>query len=311
MYLCCSPSQFMYICQKLRSMIRSMTGYGKQQQQVGSGKITVEIKSLNSKQLDLNLRLPADLKQLEFDLRNRISESVRRGKVDFYVTIEDSDLKKVGRIDREVAAAAFEQLNEMAYALRIQLPQDMASLLLKIPGVIANGDGDVMLPESLSKALTSTALSVLNEFDAFRMQEGQALKLDILSHINLIISLLDEVTPFENQRTELLKNRLMKNVSEVSDHLKFDPNRFEQELIYYLEKLDISEEKVRLRQHCNYFMEAIDEDYAGKKLGFIVQEIGREINTLGSKANDAQIQRIVVQMKDELEKIKEQLFNVL
>ena len=292
-------------------MIRSMTGYGKQQQQVGSGKITVEIKSLNSKQLDLNLRLPADLKQLEFDLRNRISESVRRGKVDFYVTIEDSDLKKVGRIDREVAAAAFEQLNEMAYALRIQLPQDMTSLLLKFPGVIANGDGDVMLPESLSKALTSTALSVLNEFDAFRMQEGQALKLDILSHINLIISLLDEVTPFENQRTELLKNRLMKNVSEVSDHLKFDPNRFEQELIYYLEKLDISEEKVRLRQHCNYFMEAIDEDYAGKKLGFIVQEIGREINTLGSKANDAQIQRIVVQMKDELEKIKEQLFNVL
>jgi uncharacterized protein (TIGR00255 family) len=288
-----------------------MTGYGKQQQQVGSGKITVEIKSLNSKQLDLNLRLPADLKQLEFDLRNRISESVRRGKVDFYVTIEDSDLKKVGRIDREVAAAAFEQLNEMAYALRIQLPQDMASLLLKFPGVIANGDGDVMLPESLSKALTSTALSVLHEFDAFRMQEGQALKLDILSHINLIISLLDEVTPFENQRTELLKNRLMKNVSEVSDHLKFDPNRFEQELIYYLEKLDISEEKVRLRQHCNYFMEAIDEDYAGKKLGFIVQEIGREINTLGSKANDAQIQRIVVQMKDELEKIKEQLFNVL
>ncbi|KAF0132101.1 MAG: hypothetical protein FD155_625 [Bacteroidetes bacterium] len=311
MHLCCPPSQFMYICQKLRSMIRSMTGYGKQHQQVGSGKITVEIKSLNSKQLDLNLRLPADLKQLEFDLRNRISESVRRGKVDFYVTIEDSDLKKVGRIDREVAAAAFEQLNEMAYALRIQLPQDMASLLLKFPGVIANGDGDVMLPESLSKALTSTALSVLNEFDAFRMQEGQALKLDILSHINLIISLLDEVTPFENQRTELLKNRLMKNVSEVSDHLKFDPNRFEQELIYYLEKLDISEEKVRLRQHCNYFMEAIDEDYAGKKLGFIVQEIGREINTLGSKANDAQIQRIVVQMKDELEKIKEQLFNVL
>lgn len=311
MHLCCPPSQFMYICQKLRSMIRSMTGYGKQQQQVGSGKITVEIKSLNSKQLDLNLRLPADLKQLEFDLRNRISESVRRGKVDFYVTIEDSDLKKVGRIDREVAAAAFEQLNEMVYALRIQLPQDMASLLLKFPGVIANGDGDVMLPESLSKALTSTALSVLNEFDAFRMQEGQALKLDILSHINLIISLLDEVTPFENQRTELLKNRLMKNVSEVSDHLKFDPNRFEQELIYYLEKLDISEEKVRLRQHCNYFMEAIDEDYAGKKLGFIVQEIGREINTLGSKANDAQIQRIVVQMKDELEKIKEQLFNVL
>jgi uncharacterized protein (TIGR00255 family) len=125
------------------------------------------------------------------------------------------------------------------------------------------------------------------------------------------VQLLSEVTPFEAQRTELLKNRLMKNVAEVSENLKFDPNRFEQELIYYLEKLDVSEEKVRLQQHCNYFMEAVDEDFAGKKLGFIVQEMGREINTLGSKANDASIQRIVVQMKDALEKIKEQLFNVL
>lgn len=292
-------------------MIRSMTGYGKAQQQVGATKITVEVKSLNSKQLDLNLRLPADLKQMELELRNRISELVRRGKVDFMVGIEDAEAKKTGRIDLLAAASALDQLKTLAYDLRITLPDDMASLLLKFPGVITNGDGESLVSEALTLALPLLAAEALQNFDAFRAQEGQALRNDIVGHIQNIVQLLSEVTPFEAQRTELLKNRLMKNVAEVSENLKFDPNRFEQELIYYLEKLDVSEEKVRLQQHCNYFMEAVDEDFAGKKLGFIVQEMGREINTLGSKANDASIQRIVVQMKDALEKIKEQLFNVL
>lgn len=292
-------------------MIRSMTGYGKAQQQVGATKITVEVKSLNSKQLDLNLRLPADLKQMELELRNRISELVRRGKVDFMVGIEDAEAKKNGRIDLLAAASALDQLKTLAYDLRITLPDDMASLLLKFPGVITNGDGESLVSEALTLALPLLAAEALRNFDAFRAQEGQALRNDIVGHIQNIVQLLSEVTPFEAQRTELLKNRLMKNVAEVSENLKFDPNRFEQELIYYLEKLDVSEEKVRLQQHCNYFMEAVDEDFAGKKLGFIVQEMGREINTLGSKANDASIQRIVVQMKDALEKIKEQLFNVL
>lgn len=292
-------------------MIRSMTGYGKAQQQVGATKITVEVKSLNSKQLDLNLRLPADLKQLELELRNKISDLVRRGKVDFMVGIEDAEAKKVGRIDPLAAASALDQLKTLAYDLRIALPDDLASLLIKFPGVITNSDGESLVSEALTLALPLLASEAFQNFDAFRAQEGQALRNDIVGHIQNIVQLLSEVTPFEVQRTELLKNRLMKNVAEVSENLKFDPNRFEQELIYYLEKLDVSEEKVRLQQHCNYFMEAVDEDFAGKKLGFIVQEMGREINTLGSKANDASIQRIVVQMKDALEKIKEQLFNVL
>jgi uncharacterized protein (TIGR00255 family) len=288
-----------------------MTGYGKAQQQVGATKITVEVKSLNSKQLDLNLRLPADLKQLELELRNKISDLVRRGKVDFMVGIEDAEAKKVGRIDPLAAASALDQLKTLAYDLRIALPDDLASLLIKFPGVITNSDGESLVSEALTLALPLLASEAFQNFDAFRAQEGQALRNDIVGHIQNIVQLLSEVTPFEVQRTELLKNRLMKNVAEVSENLKFDPNRFEQELIYYLEKLDVSEEKVRLQQHCNYFMEAVDEDFAGKKLGFIVQEMGREINTLGSKANDASIQRIVVQMKDALEKIKEQLFNVL
>ncbi len=292
-------------------MIRSMTGYGKAQQQVGATKITVEVKSLNSKQLDLNLRLPADLKQLELELRNKISDLVRRGKVDFMVGIEDAEAKKVGRIDPLAAASALDQLKTLAYDLRIALPDDLASLLIKFPGVITNSDGESLVSEALTLALPLLASEAFQNFDAFRAQEGQALRNDVVGHIQNIVQLLSEVTPFEVQRTELLKNRLMKNVAEVSENLKFDPNRFEQELIYYLEKLDVSEEKVRLQQHCNYFMEAVDEDFAGKKLGFIVQEMGREINTLGSKANDASIQRIVVQMKDALEKIKEQLFNVL
>ena len=292
-------------------MIRSMTGYGKAQQQVGATKITVEVKSLNSKQLDLNLRLPADLKQLELELRNKISDLVRRGKVDFMVGIEDAEAKKVGRIDPLAAASALDQLKTLAYDLRIALPDDLASLLIKFPGVITNSDGESLVSEALTLALPLLASEAFQNFDAFRAQEGQALRNDIVGDIQNIVQLLSEVTPFEVQRTELLKNRLMKNVAEVSENLKFDPNRFEQELIYYLEKLDVSEEKVRLQQHCNYFMEAVDEDFAGKKLGFIVQEMGREINTLGSKANDASIQRIVVQMKDALEKIKEQLFNVL
>ena len=292
-------------------MIRSMTGYGKAQQQVGATKITVEVKSLNSKQLDLNLRLPADLKQLELELRNKISDLVRRGKVDFMVGIEDAEAKKVGRIDPLAAASALDQLKTLAYDLRIALPDDLASLLIKFPGVITNSDGESLVSEALTLALPLLASEAFQNFDAFRAQEGQALRNDIVGHIQNIVQLLSEVTPFEVQRTELLKNRLMKNVAEVSENLKFDPNRFEQELIYYLEKVDVSEEKVRLQQHCNYLMEAVDEDFAGKKLGFIVQEMGREINTLGSKANDASIQRIVVQMKDALEKIKEQLFNVL
>ncbi len=292
-------------------MIRSMTGYGKLQQQQGPIKIIAEIKSLNSKQLDLSLKLPADFKQFEIELRSLIADAVKRGKLDFSLSIEGNGLHKAGRIDQQQAAAAHEQIKEMAQNLGLEMPDDLFSVILKYPGVIANGEPESVVPDELGAAILNACREALALFDAFRIQEGQALKKDMQERINLILQLLASVEPFEEQRVEQLKMRLLKNVAEVSDKIKFDPNRFEQELIYYLEKIDVSEEKTRLKQHCNYFLEAIDEDFAGKKLGFIAQEIGREVNTLGSKANDANIQRIVTQMKDELEKIKEQLFNIL
>ncbi|PKP53323.1 MAG: YicC family protein [Bacteroidetes bacterium HGW-Bacteroidetes-1] len=290
-------------------MIRSMTGYGKMQKIADGKKLTIEIKALNSKQLDLAMRLPADLKKMEFDLRNKLADTIQRGKVDFNVSIEDIDQKKAGRIDKQAAAAAYAQLQELAWDLQFKMPEDAASVLTRFPGFFATAD--TVFPDDFYEVLVSVSQEALKEFDAFRIQEGQVLLRDMLPRVGLILQLLDEVEPFENQRIDTLKNRLYKNAIEIADPAKFDPNRFEQELIYYIEKLDISEEKVRLKLHCEYFSESINDDYAGKKLGFITQEIGREINTLGSKANDAGMQRIVVQMKDELEKIKEQLFNVL
>ncbi|MDP2235063.1 MAG: YicC/YloC family endoribonuclease [Bacteroidales bacterium] len=290
-------------------MIRSMTGYGKAQQLLDSKKVTVEIKSLNSKQLDLAMRLPSDLKQMEFDLRNQLTEKIQRGKVDYTVTIEDVDHKKGARIDKDVAAACYDQLKELSMDLQFNLPSDVASVLIKFPGFFAAADS--VLPESFYAQLINLTQEAFARFDEFRLQEGQVLYKDMKPRVERILQLLEEVAQHEVLRNENLKNRLQKNLNDVSDHLKFDANRFEQELIYYFEKLDISEEKVRLKQHCNYFFETISENLAGKKLGFITQEIGREINTLGSKANDAAIQRLIVQMKDELEKVKEQLFNVL
>jgi uncharacterized protein (TIGR00255 family) len=290
-------------------MIRSMTGYGKAQQILDSKKVTVEIKSLNSKQLDLAMRLPSDLKQMEFDLRNQLAEKVQRGKVDYIVTIEDVDHKKGNRIDKEVAAASYDQLKELSMDLQFNMPLDISSVLIKFPGFFAAADS--VLPENFFGQLQKITEEAFNLFDEFRLQEGQILLRDMKPRVERILELLSEVAQHEGLRNENLKSRLQKNLNDVSDHLKFDANRFEQELIYYFEKLDISEEKVRLKQHCNYFFETLNENLAGKKLGFITQEIGREINTLGSKANDAAIQRIVVQMKDELEKVKEQLFNVL
>lgn len=290
-------------------MIRSMTGYGKAQQIVDLKKVTVELKALNSKQLDLTMRLPSELKQLEFEIRNIINETIQRGKVDFTLTIEDAGIKKLNRIDKEVALDGFKQLQELAWELQFKMPEDVASVLVKFPGFFSTSDPHI--PDESYQNLVQLALSALEQFDAFRLQEGKVLRDDMLQRIRRIEHLMQEIELFEPQRYVTLKARLMKGLNEAAENTKFDENRFEQELIYYIEKLDISEEKTRLKTHCEYFAQTIDEDNAGKKLGFISQEIGREINTLGSKANDASIQRIVVQMKDELEKVKEQLFNVL
>ncbi|MFZ4464046.1 MAG: YicC/YloC family endoribonuclease [Bacteroidales bacterium] len=290
-------------------MIRSMTGFGKSDVLCGDKKFTIEIRSLNSKQLDLSVRLPNELKPIEFEIRTLISQTVLRGKADFFASSETLQNKSVMQMDIEVIKAYQKQLEELSDMTAIRLPENMLGLISKFPGVFTNAEET--LPEDNIKQLLLTIQEVLKQFDEFRLQEGKILKAEILNRIAVIINLLDQVEPFEIQRLDTVKNRMQKNFSELNESIKFDENRFEQELIYYIEKLDITEEKVRLRQHCNYFSETIDEENSGKKLGFITQEIGREINTLGSKANDANIQRLVVQMKDELEKVKEQLFNIL
>ena len=286
-----------------------MTGYGIAEQTYLSKKITVEIKTLNSKQLDLQIKLPNELRAAELDFRNQIGAKMLRGKIDVVITIADTDLTQTYHIDQDVVKAYKEQIEAVSIQLGIAPADDMASILFRMPGIfnvpVENYD------EAFVNKVSETLDQALNIVDGFRIQEGQTLKKDLLHRVELILSLLEQVEPYEKNRHEVIKQRLTKNLAELTTAGQYDENRFEQELIYYLEKLDITEEKVRLRQHCNYFNESCDEDQAGKKLGFITQEMGREINTLGSKANEVNIQKLVVMMKDELEKIKEQGCNIL
>ena len=286
-----------------------MTGYGIAEQTYLSKKITVEIKTLNSKQLDLQVKLPNELRAAELDLRNQIGAKLQRGKVDAMITIVDTDLTQTYHIDQDVVKAYKEQMEANSIALGIPPASDLASILFRMPGIfnvpVENYD------EAFVTKVSETVDQALATVDAFRIQEGQTLKKDLLHRVELILNLLGQVEPYEKGRHEVIKQRLTKNLAELTTAGQYDENRFEQELIYYLEKLDITEEKVRLRQHCNYFIESCDDDQAGKKLGFIAQEMGREINTLGSKANEVNIQKLVVMMKDELEKIKEQVCNIL
>ena len=290
-------------------MIRSMTGYGIAEQTYLSKKITVEIKTLNSKQIDLQLKLPNELRASELDLRNQIAAKMLRGKIDAVITVTDTDLTQTYHIDTDVVKAYKEQIESISALLGIPPTADEANILFRMPGIFnvpaENYD------EAFFAKVSETLSQALDVVDGFRIQEGQTLKKDLLHRVELILNLLGQVEPYEKSRHEVIKQRLTKNLAELTTAGQYDENRFEQELIYYLEKLDITEEKVRLRQHCNYFNESCDDDQAGKKLGFIAQEMGREINTLGSKANEVNIQKLVVQMKDELEKIKEQVCNIL
>ena len=290
-------------------MIRSMTGYGIAEQTFNTKKISVEIKTLNSKQLDLQVKLPNELRFAELDFRNKIGAKLQRGKVDVVITITDTDLTQSYHIDQDIVKAYKEQIEAISGRLGIAPADDLATLLFRMPGIfnvpVENYD------EAFIAKVDETLTQALDLVDNFRIQEGQTLKKDLLHRVELILDLLGQVEPYEKSRHDVIKQRLTKNLTELTTTGQYDENRFEQELIYYLEKLDITEEKVRLRQHCNYFNESCDEDQAGKKLGFITQEMGREINTLGSKANEVSIQKLVVQMKDELEKIKEQVCNIL
>lgn len=290
-------------------MIRSMTGYGIAESLYNTKKITVEIRTLNSKQLDLALKLPNELRFAELDFRNKVGTKLLRGKIDVVITITDTVMDQVNLINEEAVASYLHQILSISERIGIAPSADMASLVFRMPGIFNTQEQSY--DEAFVAKIGETMDQALEMVDQFRVQEGQTLKKDLLHRVDLILDLLNQVPSFEQTRHDTIKQRLLKNLSELTTEGQYDENRFEAELIYYLEKLDITEEKVRLRQHCNYFNESCDEDQAGKKLGFISQEMGREINTLGSKANEVNIQKIVVKMKDELEKIKEQVCNIL
>ena len=294
-------------------MIKSMTGFGKGEASFGTKKITVELRSLNSKQLDLNIKLPALYRQSETELRNLVSQRLQRGKVDVFVTVESQQTETSAHINKEVLAAYAAELREAARYAKLNDAgggYDSAALqvLMRLPDVVSVEAERVT--EEESAALLAAATDAVERLDAFRMQEGAVLIADLLRRVDLIETFREEVVPFEKARTETIRARILDNLSKLG--VEVDRNRLEQEMIYYLEKLDITEEKVRLANHCRYFREvAAGEEAPGRKLGFIAQEMGREINTMGSKANESNIQILVVRMKDELEKIKEQVLNIL
>ena len=291
-------------------MIKSMTGYGKAVTEWENKKITVEIRSLNSKQLDLNLRIPGIYREKELEIRSLAIKEAERGRIDLSVYIESAENENSIKINTELARNYFNELRKLAAS--IGAPEvDLLSLVLKLPDVLIKNERPE-LDEQEWKIVTEAIQKAFIDFNKFRMKEGGFLELELVERINNILNLLKEVETFDPIRIKQVKERLQKHLNELTERESIDQNRFEQELIYYLEKLDITEERVRLKTHCNYFFETIENSSTeGRKLGFISQEIGREINTIGSKANDAMIQKIVVQMKDELEKIKEQLLNVL
>lgn len=290
-------------------MIKSMTGFGRGEASLPNKKITVEIRSLNSKQLDLSVRMPAAYRQTEYDIRSAVQRAVQRGKVDISINVESAVAESTGKIDREMFKSYLQQtLDALSYS-GIDADYDaIVPAILRMPGVISvETEG---ISEEETQALNAAVAEAIANLDAFRRQEGEILIKDLLARVDKIERYKEEVEPYEAARSENIKNRIRENLAKLS--VEVDQNRLEQEMIFYIEKLDITEEKVRLTNHCRYFREvAASEEGVGRKLGFIAQEMGREINTLGSKANESTMQILVVKMKDELEKIKEQVLNIL
>lgn len=288
-------------------MLQSMTGFGKASGQVAGKTVDVEIRSLNSKQLDLNMRLPHAYYGLEPELRTLIPQLLDRGKVDVFVSVVGSEGKSKVSLNKTLAKEYVKEFKALAKELNEKNMQYLP-MVLRMPDVFkAEDKADKKELESVL-VLVKKAAGLVTKF---REQEGKALKKDIESHLAVIEGNEKKIDKIDPTRVEKLRERLMTKINEGLSGRQADMNRFEQEIIYYIEKFDINEEKARLRNHCNYFRTTMNEPNGGRKLGFIVQEIGREINTIGSKANDAEIQRNVVEMKDELEKIKEQLLNIL
>ncbi|CDC63681.1 uncharacterized protein BN777_01536 [Bacteroides sp. CAG:770] len=291
-------------------MIKSMTGYGKAEACLESGKITIEIRTLNGKTADVNIKSPLLPKDKELLVRQKLADRLHRGTIDFFVTFEANAVSSAKHINADLAESYFRQISELGD--RLGLKADSALYLnsiIRFPDVIDNTRQDVITAENWAAVEAAIDEAISNTCD-YRSREGVALYKDVTGRVQNILNLENEVESFEGERIAAVRAKLEKAISDLQ--LKPDQSRFEEEMIYYLEKFDINEEKVRLRQHCKYFMDTIDADeYPGKKLGFIIQEMGREINTTGSKANHAGIQKVVVRMKDELEKIREQSMNIL
>ena len=286
-------------------MIKSMTGFGKASIETGEKTITAEIRSLNSKSADINLRMPGSLRNYELELRNELSRLLERGKIDLSLSIESKKAEAPVEINLPLALAYYQQMKKLAE----ELISDAVQQVMKFPDVLKSERRET--DEKEWEQIRACITKAVEQLNKFRETEGQSLITDFETRLKKIDAALEEIKLLDVQRLQGIKDRIKNNLAEVIGKEKIDQNRFEQELIYYIEKLDINEEKVRLKTHLDYFMETCKEASPGRKLNFISQEIGREINTIGSKANDAQMQKLVVQMKDELEKIKEQSSNVL
>ncbi len=287
-----------------------MTGFGKSITEIPGKKLTVEIRSLNSKSLDLNLRLPYIYKEKELELRSELSKLVERGKLDVSIFTESTQETSAVVINKNLAKQYYSELHDLSKELGNN-QSDLLSLVMKMPEVMKAEKEIAEFDEKEWMQVKIAFSKAVDAFQKFRIDEGKILEAEFKTRIEFIRKLLKEIIDIDSKRILTIRTRIEKNIADLVDKEKIDKNRLEQELIYYIEKLDITEEKLRLKTHLDYFLDTMEESSNGRKLGFISQEIGREINTIGSKANDAEIQKMVVQMKDELEKIKEQLLNVL
>ena len=295
-------------------MIKSMTGYGKAEAILETGKITVEVRSLNGKTADISLKTSMLPKDKEMTVRQKIAAELTRGNIDFFITFEPNAADSAKKINMALAMEYYQQISELSKkvgtsSLQINNPNDLIATILRMPEVMDAKKQDVITEDNWPtvEACIDQALANIN---AFRAQEGEVLYKDVTSKVENIMEYSRQVEQFEQERVDAIREKILTRFAEIK--AEPDSSRLEQEMIYYIEKLDLNEERVRLRQHCKYFLDTIaNEDCPGKKLGFIAQEMGREINTTGSKANHTEIQKIVVKMKDELEKIKEQSLNIL
>jgi len=291
-------------------MLQSMTGYGKAEGNYQNKNITIEIRALNSKQSDINLKLPSTLKEKEIELRNKISDHLARGKISCLVLYQITGQDQAATLNQAVIKNYIKQIKRISEDMRIDFDSRLLQTALHLPEAFEKEEEELKQEEW--NVVWQTMEQALQEVVRFRQQEGKAIENDFRERIEALKRFLQQIDPHEKARVERIREKLQEKLKSYRNNFEVDQNRFEQELVYYLEKLDITEEKVRLENHFSYFLELItQEEPVGKKLNFLTQEIGREINTIGSKSNDFEMQRLVVQMKDELEKIREQVMNVL